>query len=361
MKTLDPTFSRALLRWYSRHKRDLPWRRTRDPYAIWISEIMLQQTTVAAVIPKFHSWIHRFPNIETLSRARRQTVLKMWEGLGYYARARNLHNAAKMITRQYQGKVPDDLRKLQCLPGFGPYTAAAVSSIAYNRRNPLIDANVRRVMMRILAFTGEIDRKTDRHIFILLSKLIPRSAGNFNQALMELGALLCGKIPQCLQCPVRSWCRAYEQDIQAAIPPRKIRPLTRIRAAVALIQRQDGKWLIQQRSGKGLLAELWEFPGGKLEKGETSQQAVVREVREEAGAEICPCALYMKTHHFYLNYRVHLDAWRCRLLNNPPKKSNQRWVSLLAISRYPMPSGSVKIVERMLRDKELPKKGIAKK
>ncbi len=185
-------FPKLLLAWYHRQKRNLPWRHTKDPYKIWVSEIMLQQTTVATVIPRFEQWISVFPDMRSLAKASLQRVLKEWEGLGYYNRAKNLHASAQRMCQEHQATVPSDPEVLRKFPGFGPYTVGAVLSIAYNKRLPIIDANVRRVIMRILALKGKADSSHDKKIYDFLEMVMPkRSIGNFNQALMELGALVC--------------------------------------------------------------------------------------------------------------------------------------------------------------------------
>jgi len=344
-------FSRRLLQWYHRHKRDLPWRRTQDPYQIWVSEIMLQQTTVAAVIPRFERWIQVFPDMMSLAKASPQRVLKEWQGLGYYNRAKNLHAAAQCLCREYGARVPNDPDVLKKLPGFGPYTIGAVLSIAFDRRMAIIDANVRRVIMRILALEGPADPSQDKMIYRVLETVLPRrSIGNFNQALMELGALICDqRRPLCLRCPVRVYCKACEKDIQETIPLQVKKTIHEIHAVVAVIH-HAGKFFIQKRSSRGLLADLWEFPGGKIEAGESPRQALEREIREELNADLARASHYMKTHHAYTEYKVLLDVWLCELGSRLEGGTDRKWVSPRQFARFPFPSGSVKIIERILSD-----------
>lgn len=346
-------FSKILLKWYHRNKRDLPWRQTSDPYHIWVSEIMLQQTTVATVIPRFSRWIKVFPSMKKLATASLQKVLKEWEGLGYYNRAKNLHRAAQMMCAEHGSSIPQDPNILRKFPGFGPYTVGAVLSIAYNKRLPIIDANVRRVIMRILALSGKADTSQDKMIYHYLEQVMPRrSMGNFNQALMELGALICDqRKPLCLQCPVRNLCKAYQQDMQETIPQIVKKNIQHVHAVIGVMEHQ-GKYFIQQRSSKGLLGDLWEFPGGKIKKNESPCQALKREIKEELGININHIKHLMKTHHFYTEYKVFLDVWKCRPSEQLKEDERHRWVTLKDFIKFPFPSGSVKIIERLQKEKQ---------
>jgi A/G-specific adenine glycosylase len=346
-------FGDQLLAWYRVHKRKLPWRRTRDPYKIWISEVMLQQTTVPAVVPHYVRWLEVFPDMGSLARAPLRKVLREWQGLGYYQRARNLHRAARSILRDHRGRFPRDEPKLRSLPGFGPYTTAAVLSLAFAQPRPVIDANIRRVLMRVLGLRGTAEPRIDKKFGVFLETVFPKdSPGDFNQALMELGALVCRKRnPQCLACPVRSHCRAAREGRQEIIPtPRKL-SVQNVEAVVAVIRKDgppDGFVLIQKRPSDGLLADLWEFPGGKVEPGESLTAALRREVREELGAEISDIRRLTTVRHAYTRFQVTLHAYTCRLCDQALKPGpHRRWVTLLSIRRYPLPSGSVKIVDHL--------------
>ena len=235
----QPTlFTKNLLSWYKKSARELPWRKTSDPYKIWISEIMLQQTTVAAVIPYYERWIVQFPTVQTVAEAPLQTILKTWQGLGYYSRARNIHKSAQVILSEHESIIPKDPQVLRKLSGFGPYTVGAVLSIAYDVRHPIIDANVRRVVMRQLAIAGLADTSQDKKILTFLDTVMPQKGNNiFNQALMELGALICrAREPLCMICPVRKTCSAYAKGLQEIIPIPKKREIKNVNVVIGIIK-----------------------------------------------------------------------------------------------------------------------------
>ncbi len=344
-------FSRRLLGWYRGHRRALPWRATRDPYRIWVSEVMLQQTTVQAVIPYYKRWLRLFPDVRTLARASRQKVLRAWQGLGYYDRARNLHDAARTLVRKFAGRLPDDLGRLRSLPGLGPYTAAAVASIAFDRPCPVLDANVRRVVMRLENIPAPVGPRTDRIILEFLAARLPRRrAGDFNQAVMELGALVCKpRNPLCLLCPLRASCRAAKAGRQELIPPARKTTTRRVEAVVAIIHK-DGRLLVQKRPAGGLLADLWEFPGGKRKRGESLEQALRREVREELRVEVVSARPLTSVKHAYTQFLVHLHAFDVTTDREPVLvPGSRRWVTLRRLRTYPLPSGSVRLVDFLER------------
>jgi A/G-specific adenine glycosylase len=308
---------------------------------------MLQQTTVPAVIPFYERWLKVFPDMQSLARAPLRKVLREWQGLGYYRRAENLHRAAKTIVCEHGGKVPDDEHELRNLPGFGPYTTAAVLSLAYGRPLPVIDANVRRVLMRLLGLPGTAETRVDKTLRAFLETVFSKdSPGDFNQAMMELGALVCrSRNPQCLACPVRQFCRAAREGTQEIIPQPRTLGLAKIEAVVAVIEK-DGRILIQKRPAGGLLAGLWEFPGGKVEPGESLTAALRREVREELGAEIKNVRRLTTVQHAYTRFQVTLHAYSGKLRDKDFRMGpHRRWVTLSTIGHYPLPSGSVKIVD----------------
>jgi A/G-specific adenine glycosylase len=341
-------FSHYLTLWYTKNKRDLPWRRTKDPYKIWISEIMLQQTTVNAVIAYYERWIKYFPTIHDLARAPLQTVLKQWQGLGYYNRAKNLHKAAFSLINEHKGTLPKDPQVIRSLPGFGPYTTGSVLSIAYDIPLTIIDANVRRVVMRLLALPGFADTKQDKNINEFLLKVLPKKqVGDFNQALMELGALVCrAKEPVCISCPVSKYCQAYKTSKQQIIPQTKKKVIKDIQAVIAIIKKGNN-YFIQKRPSKGLLADLWEFPGGKIESGESKKNALIRELNEELGVQVKSLKHLFDVKHFYTQFRVNLSVFTCSLGQEPKTDATHRWVGFKDFSKYPMPSGSAKIIEKL--------------
>ncbi len=276
-----------LLSWFARQQRDLPWRHTRDPYRIWVSEIMLQQTQVATVIPYYRRFLEAFPDVQSLAASREEKVLRLWEGLGYYRRARDLHRAAKIVARQHGGMVPSEPDAFAQLPGIGRYMRGAVLSQAFDRRLPILEANSLRVLCRLFAFRGDPRKPALRNrLWEAAARLLPaRRVGDFNQALMELGALICRpRQPRCDQCPLAGLCAARAQGVQHQLPPpaRKAK-ITPVEEAAVVIRRGD-ELLLVQRPAEGRWANLWEFPHGPIEPGETPTKAALRLARELTGA-----------------------------------------------------------------------------
>ncbi|MBD3415314.1 MAG: A/G-specific adenine glycosylase [Candidatus Aminicenantes bacterium] len=346
-------FQRQLLHWYQEHHRKLPWRETRDPYKIWVSEIMLQQTTVQAVLPYYQKWLKRFPDVQTLSQAPLQKVLKAWEGLGYYQRAKNLHRAAKVITDRHQGIIPQDFLSLKALPGFGPYTTAAVLSFAFHKPYPVLDGNIRRVLMRLENIKQKAKPSVDKTLKPFLSSLFaPKNSSVFNQAFIELGALICRpQNPSCLLCPIQRFCLAFHHGTQEIIPLPKKMVTQKVNAVLGIIKHQDC-YLIQKRPSQGLMADLWEFPGGKIKSGETLEQALRREIKEELGTNIDHERFLTQVTHSYTRFRVTLTAFACTLEKKPSlNPRTHRWVKPQEFQNFPFPSGSVKVIQ-YLRDKQ---------
>ncbi len=347
--------SRRLLEWYDRHARQMPWRGVGDAYAVWISEIMLQQTQVDTVIPYYQRWMRRFPTLTQLAAASEQEVLQLWEGLGYYSRARNLLKAAHQVIKMYGGELPANRRELQSLPGIGPYTAGAIASIAFGLDEATLDGNIRRVMARL--FNVEIPARSpegEKMLWNLVSEHLPFGwAGDYNQALMDLGATVCTpSSPACQICPLKTFCQAFALGVQNE------RPILPVRAAVphytvtaAVIKNEKDEYLLAQRPPDGLLGGLWEFPGGKLEDGESLPDGLKREIREELAASIEVGAAFGVYRHAYTHYKVTLHAFLCRLTTGSMPQALEAselcWVPPGQLSLYPMGKIDRQIARRL--------------
>jgi A/G-specific adenine glycosylase len=305
----------ALPDWYRRHRRDLPWRRRRDAYAIWVSEIMLQQTRVATVVPYFQRWMRRFPDVAALAAAPLERVLKAWEGLGYYSRARNLHRAARKLVADFGGALPADTRRLRALPGIGRYTAGAIASIAFGLDEPVLDGNVTRVLCRVFRIRRRpTEAGVRRRLWSLARRLIPTGqAGLFNQALMDLGATLCTpRSPRCLICPLRDVCLACVHGEQAQLPRRAARKQVPHHDVLAALLQERGRVLLARRPTEGLLGGLWELPGGRLETGRMSPAALRRIGRAAVGIELIVGPLLGRFDHAFTHFRMTLHVFACR-------------------------------------------------
>jgi A/G-specific adenine glycosylase len=346
-------FTTKILAWYAREGRKLPWRGLSDPYAVWVSEIMLQQTRVETVAPYFERWMKRFPAIPELAAASEQEVLAVWEGLGYYSRARNLHQAATIIVEKYGGILPADLENLRRLPGIGRYSAGAIASIAFGQDVPTLDANIRRVFARVFNVAEPADSTPGKEkLWRLAEKYLPSGrAGDYNQGLMDLGATLClPKNPRCLLCPLSELCRARSLGIQEQRPVLKPRPVVPHYTVTAAVLRRDGKVLLAKRPSKGLLGGMWEFPGGKAEQGETFDACLRREIREELAAEIRVGELLGVYRHAYTHFRITLHAFACELANGEPEPleaSELAWVRSVDLENYPMGKVDRQIARRL--------------
>lgn len=344
-----------LLDWFDTNKRDMPWRETSDPYRIWISEIMLQQTQVKTVIPYYERFLEKFPKVGDLADAPQQAVLKMWEGLGYYSRARNMHKAAMEVVSSYGSEFPDTYDELLNLKGIGPYTAAAVSSIAFQRQQAVVDGNVIRVLSRYLGIKDDVRRSAVKNeIQAIADSLIPENRpGDFNQAVMELGATICTpKNPECESCPLSADCVAYKTAETEIIPyksPRKKVPHHNI--GVGLITNNSGELLIALRPDDAMLGGLWEFPGGKKEKGESIEKTVERELNEELDVSVAVGDKFMDLKHAYSHFKITLHAYWCTIQNGTPKPKSSndlKWVSLEEIDDYPFPKANKVLIDKLL-------------
>jgi len=354
MKTIN---TEKLLQWYCANARDLPWRNTTDPYAIWVSEIMLQQTRVETVIPYYQKWLQELPELEDLAKADEDRILSLWEGLGYYSRARNLHKAARIIREQYKGEIPSDPAELQKLPGVGRYTAAALSSIAFQKDAAALDGNIRRVLSRFFNITHPIRSKTaENMLWDLVEKNLPGGqAGDYNQALMELGARICTPSnPDCELCPLSEDCLAFDLNLQESRPVKSANPIIPEITVTAGAISQNGKYLIAKRPPDGLLGGMWEFPGGKQKSGETLRNALIREMKEELNARVEVGKKIGTFQHAYTHKKVQLHAYFCVLLDKeiqPIFHTDLNWVYPENLAEYPMGKLDRQISHFLLKDK----------
>ena len=355
-----PAFRAALLDWYAAHARDLPWRRTRDPYEVWVSEVMLQQTTVAAVVPYWERFLARFPTVEALAAAEEADVLRLWEGLGYYSRARNLHAAAKAVVAR--GGWPRSVEGLRELPGVGRYTAGAVAAFAFDLPAPIVEANTLRLYARLLAYRGD-PRATagQRVLWDFAARIVaPVEAGRFNQALMELGGTVCTvRDPACGRCPVSRWCGAFAEGSQAEIPPPKVRPkITDVTEATVAVRRTDGAVLLRRRGADERWAGLWDFPRfeppaaltadlppvdakrpaltGMAETGPL-RDWLADAVADQTGVQCAVGEPSREIRHGVTRFRIRLLCCEARRTGGRLKRGEElRWVSLRELTDVPL-------------------------
>ena len=343
-------FRKRLLEWYRRHHRRLPWRETDDPYRIWISEVMLQQTQIQTVLPYYQKFLLHFPTVKRLADADLQKVLKVWEGLGYYARARNMHRAATVLLEQYAGKLPENWALVRALPGVGDYIAAALLSIAFNQPYAVVDGNVKRVLARLYEIADPINKSSSYKIFKeAAGRLLDhRHPGIFNQAMMELGATICkpGK-PECNRCPVCSLCHANQAGNADKFPKRIKTPKTPLHHIVVGVVYKNNHMLITRRKFEGLLGGLWEFPGGKVRKHETPESACVREMKEEVNLGVAVAGHIAQVKHAYTHFKILMDVFSCRYVSGDVKLNGPvdfRWITRREIEHYPFPKANHKFI-----------------
>lgn len=341
---------RANLRqWYALARRDLPWRQTSDPYRIWVSETMLQQTRVDTVLRYYGKFLERFPTTKELSGADLQSVLKLWEGMGYYARARNLHRAAQIVEGEYRGEIPQDPASFRNLPGVGEYIAAAVLSIVYNQPHAVVDGNVKRVLARLFTLEEPVNAPPYHAFKEIADLLLDREApGVFNQALMEIGAIVCKPSkPDCPRCPIAFACRAHRTGRIDAYPKRvKKKPTPEYRVAAGVVYK-NGRILITRRKTEGLLGGLWEFPGGRVNEEEDAACACARKIREEVGLAVEIGAFLTRIKHAYTHFRVVVDVYRCRFRSGRVRLNGAadfRWIRPEEFEDYPFHTAHRKII-----------------
>ena len=341
---------RPLLDWYAVNARTLPWRSEPTPYRVWLSEIMLQQTRVEAGLPYFERFVAALPTVQALADADEQQLLKLWEGLGYYSRARNLQKTAQIIVREYGGQLPSTPQELLKLPGIGPYTAGAISSIAFGYPVPAVDGNVLRVLSRITAYTGDVlaagvKEKTSA----ALQKILPEDAGAFNQALMELGALVClpNGAPKCLFCPVREFCQAHAQGIANELPVKAPKKARRIEERTVLLAACGGRIALRKRPPEGLLADLWEFPSLDGKHSPAALQAQL----DRLGLRVDGIRSAGAAKHIFSHIEWHMTGWfvDCHDFAAP---EGWVWVTPQELeTNYPVPSAFRAYTQQVLPEK----------
>ena len=351
-------FRKNLLAWFETHNRKLPWRDTEDPYRIWVSEVMLQQTQVKKVLEYYQKFVSRFPDVERLAAADLQDLLKTWEGLGYYARARNLHKAAQVVVEDMAGEIPADYATFRELPGVGEYIAAAVQSIAFNHPYAVVDGNVKRVLARLFLIEVPINQSASAKVFqekadLLLDDTAP---GIFNQAMMELGATVCRpQSPTCILCPVNTGCRAFQTARQDEFPVRqKSRPLPEYHIVAGVIHKGE-QVLITQRKPEGLLGGLWEFPSGKIGAGETTERACIRTIREETNLLVQPIEYLTRVKHAYTHFKITMDVFHCYYQSGEVvlnEAVDYRWITVDQIDQFPFPRSNHKFIPLLTQGKE---------
>ncbi len=347
-------FTKKILNWYDIHKEDFPWRITKDPYKIWLSEIMLQQTQVKTVIPFYNKWIKKFPTIYDVAKASDQDLFKHWEGLGYYNRVNNFRQACISIIKFYNGKIPQDKFELIKLKGIGEYTSSAIASIAFNKVNHVIDGNVKRVMARVLCLPDYSKQSLNQIDTFLINNIDQKRPGAFNQSLMDLGRDICkSSTPLCLQCPINFKCQSYHTQKTDKYPIKhKLKnKLPHYKIGVGVIWHKN-KILITKRKKNTLLGGLWEFPGGKMMKNESIKQCIKREIMEELNIKVDVSKFIVKVKHKYSHFTITLYAHHCFYKDgkiNCTSADDWKWIKSNAFSKYPFPKANHYIFPHILK------------
>lgn len=349
-------FQKKLLTWFDKNQRKLPWRETENPYYIWISEVMLQQTQVVKVLEYYEKFIHQFPDVCSLAKASLQQVLKAWEGMGYYARARNLHKAAQVIVAEKKGLIPDQYDEFRSLPGAGEYITAAVLSQAFSTPYAVIDGNVKRVLARLFRIDTPVNASASKKIFRQYADLLLDSSkpGHFNQAMMELGATICRpKNPFCVDCPVSATCQAFTTNSQNEFPVNvQAKQIPVVRVAVGVIHK-NSHILITQRKPDGLLGGLWEFPGGRLRENESSEQACTQRIKEKLNLNVAVSEFLTCVNHTYSHFKIVVDVFQCHLKSGKEKLDGPvdfRWIRIDEIDNFPFHAAHHKFIP-LLKEK----------
>lgn len=347
-------FQEDLIDWFKTEQRSLPWRENQDPYRVWVSEIMLQQTRVDTVIPYFNRFIELFPSIEALAVADDEKVLKAWEGLGYYSRVRNLHSAVKEVQEQYNGQVPNTPKEISKLKGVGPYTAGAILSIAYGVPEPAVDGNVMRVLSRILLISEDIAKPSSRKIFeTAVRKLISQDNPSFfNQALMELGALICTPTsPSCLLCPVREHCQAFNDGVQEELPVKTKKKKQRLVSLVAaVLTSEDGRFLIHKRPNQGLLANLWEFPNVETHLSfKSNKQHFQKFMDEQFGVDVTLNEHIGQIDHVFTHLEWNIQVYQGQVHSEVDETTHLKLVTDEQLKDYAFPVSHQKMYKQYLK------------
>lgn len=343
-------FQEDLISWFKAEQRELPWRKDQDPYKVWVSEIMLQQTRVDTVIPYFNRFIEWFPTIEDLANANEEKVLKAWEGLGYYSRVRNLHSAVKEVNAKYGGQVPDTPKEISTLKGVGPYTAGAILSIAYGVPEPAVDGNVMRVLSRILLIWDDIAKPSTRKVFEnAVRQIISHDEPSaFNQALMELGALICTPTsPSCLLCPVRNHCQAFHEGVETQLPVKtKKNTQKSVDLAAIIVKNEDGKILIHKRPENGLLANLWEFPNVELHQPFVMERAKISSLfRDSFDMNIKLEKSIGQIEHIFSHLVWNINVYIGTISQEFSESSEWKFISMDEIEMYAFPVSFHKVLK----------------
>lgn len=355
-------FQKDLITWFEAEQRDLPWRKNNNPYRVWVSEIMLQQTRVDTVIPYYNRFMEWFPSIDDFAEAEEEKILKAWEGLGYYSRVRNLHSAVKEVKETYNGVVPNTLEEISQLKGVGPYTAGAILSIAYGKPEPAVDGNVMRVLSRILLIEEDIAKVKTRKLFeMAVRELISHeNPSAFNQGLMELGALICTPgNPACLLCPVQSHCSAFAKGVQAELPIKNSKKKSREVALIsAVLTNEKGKILIRKRPSEGLLANLWEFPSFEVHMNvQTKREYFKISFHEKYGIKLELTDLIGNIEHVFSHLVWKIDAYKGKISGKVEeeilKENKLYWVDEVEIEQYAFPVSHQKIKALFFSDKKI--------
>ena len=364
-----PAIQAALRDWFCTHQRALPWRINYTPYEVWISEVMLQQTQMERGVAYFNRWMQRFPDIPSLAAAQEEEVLRLWEGLGYYSRARNILAAARQIMERHGGVFPRRPEDIRALPGIGPYTTGAIASIAFGEPLPCVDANVERVLARLFDLDSPVKQEpAASRLRQLALRLVPKGyAREHNQAMMELGALLCGKKPRCALCPLAAFCISLHLGIVAERPvPGKRASITPLEVVTGVL-RCGQEIFVQKRLPQGVWGNLWEFPGGRIEAGESPEEAIQREFAEETGFNVRVAGSYGIIRHGYTTYRITLHCLALALEDAPTTvpaarppappiltaATDWRWLELPELANLAMPAAHRKLADSLATQNSL--------